>query len=294
MGVVSREHEQRGAGRAGGMVHGGVGLRRHAWLWSGQSASVREFGNPRQRARASAFTLIELLAAVVIILILAALLFVGVRKVPGHAQQIKCMNNLKQLSLALRAYASDHEGWLPDHAGNAEGHWPNVLTRQGYTPDGQKDDYYQPLGIYVCPSQPNKELRWGLPGDGVGRLVGIFFGVNTGSYWFSSHYGVNSFLLNVYDGTAYNPPFYFPKLKLSTIRHPARVYFISDAADMSGGLIPYIGVNHPNMILRHNDNTVCNMIFVDGHAEMLTEKNTKRDNNVHFNDGDDAVDPDGT
>lgn len=292
IGVVSGDNAQRGAGSAGGVVYGSVGLRRCAWFRSRQGASVRGFGNPQPCAHALAFTLVELLAAVVIILILVALVFVGMRKGVGQAQQIKCLNNLKQVSLALRSYASDHDGFLPNHAGNPEGHWPNVLTRQGYTPDGQKDDYYQPLGIYVCPSQPNKELRWGVSGDGVGRVAGSFFTVNSGSYWFSSHYGVNSFLMNVYDGSDQNPPFYFPKFKLSAIRHPARVYFISDAADWSGGLIPYIGVSYPNMILRHNNNTVCNMIFVDGHAEALTEKNTRRNNNVHFNDGDDDHDPD--
>src|SRR4051794_31214940 len=59
------------------------------------------------------FTLLELLAVVAIIGILAALLLPALASAKHRAQGIACMNNGKQLGLALQMYGGDHNGWLP-------------------------------------------------------------------------------------------------------------------------------------------------------------------------------------
>jgi prepilin-type N-terminal cleavage/methylation domain-containing protein/prepilin-type processing-associated H-X9-DG protein len=62
---------------------------------------------PAGEARA-AFTLIELLVVIAIIAILAAMLLPALSKAKQKAQQIRCLSNLKQITLASKSYTLDH------------------------------------------------------------------------------------------------------------------------------------------------------------------------------------------
>lgn len=60
-----------------------------------------------------AFTLVELLVVVTIVAILAALLLPALRFARRKAHVAACANNLRQQIVAVNAYASDYNGWLP-------------------------------------------------------------------------------------------------------------------------------------------------------------------------------------
>jgi len=60
------------------------------------------------------FTLIELLVVIVIIAILVAVLLPVFLSAKERARQTLCLNNLRNLSKAMRLYADDHDGYLPD------------------------------------------------------------------------------------------------------------------------------------------------------------------------------------
>jgi prepilin-type N-terminal cleavage/methylation domain-containing protein/prepilin-type processing-associated H-X9-DG protein len=90
--------------------------------------------------RACGFTLIELLVVIAIIAVLAALLLPALSNAKGNANRIKCVNNLRQLEMALQMYADDHRDQIPPRISNGP-NWISTLRR-----------YYVDPKILVCPT----------------------------------------------------------------------------------------------------------------------------------------------
>lgn len=59
------------------------------------------------------FTLVELLAVMAIISILAALLLPAIGRARARARELDCKNNLRQIGMAISMYSNDFGGWMP-------------------------------------------------------------------------------------------------------------------------------------------------------------------------------------
>jgi prepilin-type N-terminal cleavage/methylation domain-containing protein/prepilin-type processing-associated H-X9-DG protein len=61
----------------------------------------------------SGFTLMEILVVISIIVILAGLLTPALSRANRQAKKVECINNLKQIGMALNQYALDNNGSYP-------------------------------------------------------------------------------------------------------------------------------------------------------------------------------------
>jgi len=116
--------------------------------------------------RRRGFTLIELLVVIAIIAILVALTLPAVQQIRETARRIRCLNNLKQMGLALHNYHSIHRTFPPGFVSTLED--PNWSYETGNTrsfPDerGPGWSFFAQLLPYLDQKNLHDRINYDLP-----------------------------------------------------------------------------------------------------------------------------------
>jgi prepilin-type N-terminal cleavage/methylation domain-containing protein/prepilin-type processing-associated H-X9-DG protein len=223
-----------------------------------------------------AFTLIELLAVIVIIAILAALLLPVLNKGKLSAQRADCMSNLRQLGIASQLYWDENSGncfrWVYTYNSTNDGtlYWFGWLHNDDL-PEGQRPfdlsqgvlfPYLSGSDVRLCPALYAMAAQFKLKGDNV-----IF------------SYGYNYYL---------SAPASAPPITVNKIKRPTDTALFADAAQVNDFQDPatpdhplleewyYLDVDtnftsssyYPNGHFRHSQRA--NVTFADGHVGLET------------------------
>lgn len=115
----------------------------------GARAAGLSHSRPRVPALRAAFTLLELMVVVGILLMLMALLMPALRGSMARAREVQCLNQLRQLGVLIITYAKDHKGELPPAVAVNPS---TLLISTGQALTTYMNSLTMPSNVWYCPS----------------------------------------------------------------------------------------------------------------------------------------------
>ncbi|AHF91799.1 N-terminal cleavage protein [Opitutaceae bacterium TAV5] len=209
------------------------------------------FARPTTRA---AFTLVELLAVITIIGVLAAIILSVISRVRESARNAQCISNLRQIGVAARLYADEHKGLSSQTTGRPyfyEALWPCA---------------------YSVPIRNNTAGQNELPNN----LTGTIFECPKAKDDIEPprrSYGINNLLsptVTITDSTGTDRKL----IQVHRVEVPAKAAFFGDSLKSSG-----LSNQGTNQTWNERHSGKMNVCFVDGHVAAVRVTGTELETN---------------
>lgn len=238
-----------------------------------------------------AFTMVELLAVMAIISILAALLLPAINRARNEARILQCKNNLRQIGMAITSYSAYFDGWMPVDGDSADqanaGQVGTDLIWDGITvyADGSQKHYvgaglttileYKFLGdpaVLFCPSDGSLD---------VGKQMDILKNKRLNVYARCSY---------IYRQLDCRRAADIYKGKLGSLgKNPGRTAAASDDEPVKAIMADrnYLGwrpsfAPYDSTIMENHDGTTLNVLFEDGHVSSVLNNRPGTDEDLRL------------
>ena len=205
---------------------------------------------PPRRLGRLGLTLVELLVAVAVVGLLAALLLPAVQAARSAARRTQCVNQLREVVLAVRLHLDTHDGEFPRSSHSATGAgvapWPWALAST-LDPafDAARDGRPVALldGLYRCPEDERRGAR------------AYSYGLNV---WFELLPSETGFALGEPRGPTYG--------RLRQVVAPSRTALMAEVGASQDHLMAHFWLagGEPEVTERHLG--LANYLWVDGHV----------------------------
>ncbi len=208
-------------------------------------------------SRAAAFSLTELLVALILVAVVLVIGFSGLQRATRSSKGVRCLQNLRQIAVLFQGYLADRNQTYP-HAYTQIGYrfWPKDLM------DAAGDTRESLRGLFLCPGVRNAVPAFYTPASGP-------VDPGNGTYAYVS-YAVNAF------GVA-APTTYAPGLRparQTAISEPSKLLLLVDFDDTAqpyeGWYYAWSSALDQNWAAIEPRHGTVNALFCDGHARPMS------------------------